>query len=355
MWPLSNATYLFGGYDAAGMPLADTWRWDGASWSQQTFATSPPARGDSAAAFHASQGHALLFGGATTSGIYGATGGTWKFDGASWQQLTAGPQPGARRGHSMAYDPVRDRIVLSGGSYVSPFPGGSTVFHDTWEHDGTNWTQVSPTGGPAQFLNGSYGIGWDESRQKIVAILSDGLGYTVTEYDGVAWTPLPVDGDWNSAHPVLPSELQLVTGPNGNVASVGSGDVVELLPNPAGAGSYGTACTASAPYLLGSELPDIGQATFALDVTLAPANGIVAIAAGNQSANVSVLGCDLLVQPITTALLVANAQGFASNSLPLPANPLLLGSDFYFQAAALDATAPNGITFSRGLRITLGE
>jgi hypothetical protein len=33
----------------------------------------------------------------------------------------------------------------------------------------------------------------------------------------------------------------------------------------------------------------------------------------------------------------------------------LLGSDFYCQAAALDATAPNGISFRRGLRITLGE
>ncbi|MFT6079108.1 MAG: hypothetical protein ACJA0V_003238 [Planctomycetota bacterium] len=42
-------------------------------------------------------------------------------------------------------------------------------------------------------------------------------------------------------------------------------------------------------------------------------------------------------------------------ALPLPTTPALLGQDFYFQAAALDATTPNGITLNRGLHITLGQ
>lgn len=355
MWPMANATFLFGGFDAAGAPLGDTWQWDGSNWSQQTLVASPPARGYSAVAFHAGQGTAILFGGSTTGGNYGAVGDTWRFDGVSWQQLTTGPQPGARRGHSMAYDPIRGRIVLSGGLILSPFPGGSTIYDDTWEHDGVGWTQVLVTGGPQQFLNGSYGIAWDENRQKIVAISSDSNLYTVAEYDGVAWTQLAVDGDAWSAHPLLASELQVVTGPTGNAASVGWGIVVELLSDPAGAEEYGTACTVAAPNLLASELPNLGQASFALEVTLAPASGIVAIAAGHQSANVPVLGCDLLVQPITTALHIADAQGYVRSPLPIPANTALLGSEFFFQGAVLDPAAPSGLTFSRGLQLTLGE
>lgn len=355
MWPMTTATYLFGGVGSGAAFLADTWRWNGTNWAQLSPAVSPPARLDAAAAYHATAGLGLLFGGTANGAQYGALGDTWSFDGANWQQLTAGPQPGARRYPAMAFDPFRDRIVLSGGEYLSPFPGGSTVYDDTWEHDGTSWTQVLATGGPVVNLNSRMSMAFDDNRQRVVAVVQDWIGYVLWEYDGVSWTQLPVAGDAYSAHP-LPSNQPLAsTGPSGNLVVTDLQGVMELLPNPSSAESYGAACTTSAPQLLASELPDIGRAGFAVEVTFAPANGLVAIAAGNQSANQSVLGCTLLVQPITTALMVANAQGFVAQPLPLPANPALLGGEFFFQAAVLDATAPSGITLSRGLCITLGE
>lgn len=355
LWPMATATYLFGGGAVGGQILAETWQWDGANWAQLSPAASPPARVDAAAAYHPTAGVGLLFGGSANGAQYGALGDTWSFDGSNWQQLTTGPQPGARRFPAMAYDPVRDRIVMSGGEFLSPFPGGSTIYDDTWEHDGTSWTQVMVTGGPVVNLNSRMSMAFDASRQRVVAVVQEGFRYLLWEYDGTSWTQFSVAGDAYSMHPLTATAPLACTGPNGNLVVTDIQGVMELLPNPSSAESYGSACTAAAPQLLAAELPDIGRAGFAVEATFAPANGLVAIAAGNQSANQAVLGCTLLVQPITTALLIADPQGFAAQPLPVPANPALLGGGFFFQAAVLDATAPAGISLSRGLRITLGE
>jgi len=357
MWPMANATFLFGGSDSTGALLADTWRWDSGGWVQLAPAASPPARSNTAAAFHSSQGHALMFGGATTTALYGGAGDTWKFDGTSWQQLTVGPAPGARRHHTMAYDPVRDRVVMCGGINQAPWPSPSMVFSDTWEHDGTSWTQVLASGGPHRHLgnDSSMSMAFDETRQRIVAVATSSLGYRLWEYDGVTWSQLAVAGDQNSAHPLLAYSARADTSPGGNLVVTDIFGVMELLPHPSSAESYGSACTAAAPLLGASQMPDIGQASFAVEATLAPANGPIVIVAGDQSANQQALGCTLLVQPTTTMLMVADAQGFAAQPLTLPANPALLGGEFFFQAAVLDATAPAGISLSRGLRITLGE
>lgn len=48
--------------------------------------------------------------------------------------------PAARFGHAMAFDPVRKRSVLFGGS------DGQSVMGDTWEWDGNYWTQVANFG-----------------------------------------------------------------------------------------------------------------------------------------------------------------------------------------------------------------
>tara|TARA_R110002096_G_scaffold24181_17_gene76370 strand:+ start:351 stop:2387 length:2037 start_codon:yes stop_codon:yes gene_type:complete len=354
MWSMSTATYVFGGQDPTGAMLSDTWRWNGVSWTQLATAAGPSARMESAIAFHATQNHALLFGGTDTAPPYGALGGTWRFDGTNWQQLTNGPQPGARRQHAMAYDPIRDRIVLYGGQNLSPFAGGSTVYNDTWEHDGTSWTQVLTGIAPAPSSTCTMAFDW--ARQAIVSVETYVDGYRLWEYDGLAWTPLPVAGEFGSDHPLTAYSPVATTGPNGRLAVSEYLSMLELLPSPSSAQAYGTACTAAAPHLTASDLPDLDQANFALEVAMAPANSPVAIIGANQDVNVPVLGCTLLVLPgVASTLLAADGLGYARWALPLPNVPALLGNNFYFQTAALDATAPSGITLSRGLRITLGQ
>jgi hypothetical protein len=84
-------------------------------------------------------GNVILYGGENADS--GFLADTWQWDGTVWTELTiAGPTPGGRYGHSMAT--LGNQVILFGNV------GGPT---DTWAFDGTSWTQVSvvgPTGDP---------------------------------------------------------------------------------------------------------------------------------------------------------------------------------------------------------------
>ncbi len=102
--------------------------------------TSPPDRAGAAMAYDAARGKVVLYGGlrqfSSTPSIRYTD--TWEFD-TAWRKITdAGPPH--RTYASMAYDEARKRVVLHGGY------DGATVYGDTWEWDGTSWTQASVTG-----------------------------------------------------------------------------------------------------------------------------------------------------------------------------------------------------------------
>jgi hypothetical protein len=64
-----------------------------------------------------------LFGGEAS----GRLADTWEFDGATWTELqVAAPYPG-RTGHAMIYDAARGRFVAFGG-----YSSGSMPLEDTW-------------------------------------------------------------------------------------------------------------------------------------------------------------------------------------------------------------------------------
>ncbi len=116
---------------------------------------------------------------------------------------------------------------------------------------------------------------------------------------------------------------------------------------------YGTAT----PGLLGPpELDTLAQPRLGapLPVTLAsstgaPAAGVLAI--GLQRASTPLLGGTLLVQPVLqVGLTVPVANGFPA-ILPLPADAALISTPVRLQLVQIDAAAPAGIAFSRGLEI----
>ena len=89
---------LFGGIEAGGRVLGDTWIWDGTNWTQRFPATSPPARGYSSMAYDVQQGRALIFGGASLANNAPASilGDTWAWDGNNWNRLFPSSSPSAR-------------------------------------------------------------------------------------------------------------------------------------------------------------------------------------------------------------------------------------------------------------------
>jgi hypothetical protein len=147
--PLRDRTVLFGGYHDP-VSLGDTWEWDGSSWTERTSLPSPSGRLDATMAFDATRGTVLLFGGYDGDLL----DDTWEWDGTGWSQLAPATSPPARRGAAMAYDLARRRMLLFGG-----FGGDFTpALADTWEWDGTSWTQVvtAPSPGTRSFHAMTY-------------------------------------------------------------------------------------------------------------------------------------------------------------------------------------------------------
>jgi hypothetical protein len=135
---------LFGGADAAGNAMNDTWEWDGADWTRRTPVDSPSRRLYHAMAYDASRGEIVLFGGiATDNGIlYSVVGDTWVWNGSNWVQRFPVTNPPPRQHHAMAYDITHTEVVLFGGLIYDP-----DLLADTWVWNGSNWTDK--TSGPA--------------------------------------------------------------------------------------------------------------------------------------------------------------------------------------------------------------
>src|SRR5262249_1013541 len=91
-----------------------------------------------ALAFDLLRGRTVLFGGSRATWF----ADTWDWAGPNWARRAPANTPPARYAHALAYDLARGRTVLFGGA------AASGILADTWEWDGANWTQSLPTLSP---------------------------------------------------------------------------------------------------------------------------------------------------------------------------------------------------------------
>jgi cysteine-rich repeat protein len=182
-------TVMFGGINTTGTIFFDTWEWNGGEWLRAPVNAGPQGRAGAGFAYDAALGKSVLFGGSIGFAYYSDT---WVWDGTSWVPLSvAGPS--ARLGHVMVYDAKRQRVVLFGGyGFAGAGPGNLTVFNDTWEFDGSAWRQITTAHSPSTRI--SPAATYDPRRG--VVVLAGGTdapssGTTLPdtwEYDGTDWT-----------------------------------------------------------------------------------------------------------------------------------------------------------------------
>lgn len=342
---------LFGGYGANGV-LNDTWEWDGTDWYRRTPAGSiPPARREHAMAFDAARKRVVLYGGVdsypSSSSVY--FGDTWEWDGQAWTRVSPASRPGLRRGHAMAYDEQRQRVVFFGGVEI-----GNTDHRTTWEFDGVDWRQVASSGPSARF---GGAMAYDSTRKR-VQLFAGRLwaAYELNdlwEWDGQVWSQL-------DAAPVRMTDHGLAYDPKLRrlVASgrqtLWYGDHVNTVSASIG---YGCSGSALGP-VLQCDQPWIGNGSFGLGIHDAIANAACAFgfAAGWRIFNIG-NGCVLyLTDPIFPIGGTTNRDGIAVLPLPLPYDGALRGITLYAQGFVVDPQGPAlGLTFTAGRRLVIGD
>jgi hypothetical protein len=67
---------------------------------------------------------------------------TWLWNGITWTQLSPAASPPARGAAALAYDPATSQLVLFGGY------SAASIYGDTWTWTSTTWTKLSPASSP---------------------------------------------------------------------------------------------------------------------------------------------------------------------------------------------------------------
>lgn len=332
MAPLGNDLILFGGMIPPFTLVADTWRWNGSSWSFVLPNNFPPARNRHRMVYDGQR--VLLFGG---NGAFGPMDDLWAFDGVDWTQLTTAVSPPARRDHGFAFDAQRQRAVVFGGD------SSANWLSDTWEWDGTLWTlrpslQMPPPHYPDEIV-------YDTVRGRVVAPRH---GET-WEWDGSNWTFVAFASGFEPDAAAMVFE----SGKGRILAHGRSGKTSVLAPIAQAVSITGVGCGgANELNVHGLLVPGESPSLY---VGAAPST-IAALALGFAPAQIAWGSlCEQRVTVAASVFGVTDTFGGWGQPLPIPPGPALRGLELHAQAAVLDGGPVSGVSLTRSVRLVVGD
>ena len=173
---------LFGGRDAAGAVLNDTWTFSAGVWSNITKRGAPPARDMASMTYSPLSGVVVLFGGTGPSAS--ETNDTWWFSGGYWARLLMATVPPPRHGAAFV-DSVGNRgtPILFGGEDAGSF------LNDTWEYAGTQWILLPTAVAPSPRAD----AGFTRDTATNFGVLYGGFSATASAQDTWLW----YSGNWS--------------------------------------------------------------------------------------------------------------------------------------------------------------
>lgn len=324
--PVRQKIVLFGGWVPSGQDANDLWEWNGTTWNLLFTTSAPTARGAHRMVYDEARRVLVMFGGWRTP-ANGTLGDTWELNGTSWSQVT-GPGPSNRCDPGMAFDPQRGRIMLFGG--LTSFTGSTpNVIGDTWDYGANGWVQRTSTG-PAT-ARGYAEMVWHEPRSRLT--LTGGMDANGARAETFAVNrPTAARSDAYGTACASSVGTPLLDSPPFTLPWLGDRFEVRI-----GGGIPGTT---SALLWIGSSRTTFGGGSLPLDLSFA-----------------GLTGCSLLASmDVVVPLGVTN--GSATVGSTLCGNcPSFVGRKLYFQALVSDPAAPRTFpaALTNGLELTIGN
>jgi len=127
--PATASVVLFGGGiehppGGGGTAYGDTWNWNGTNWVQQFPASAPSARLGAALAYDPQIRALVLFGGAVGGDWENSSADSWTWNGSTWTQVHPATTPPNRYDFAMSYDPGEKAVLMFGGFSTADAQGG---------------------------------------------------------------------------------------------------------------------------------------------------------------------------------------------------------------------------------------
>ena len=166
------------------------------TWVDRSNPVRPPERYGHDMAYDPVRDRVVVFGGYRPA--FGYLSDTWEFDGVDWQEVFPTLSPCPRAWHGMVWNQVSERVFLFGGAGTGDPTDCDPYCAYSWEYDGTTWINVTPSQNPPR--RSAHQLAFDVSRG--VVVLFGGFNIDGTdcvndtwEYDGIDWrsiaTPFP--------------------------------------------------------------------------------------------------------------------------------------------------------------------
>jgi hypothetical protein len=343
---------------ASSTPGPVTWEYDGTTWTPRPMAVQPTFPEASSVVYDSSRGVVVL----ATQGTVGTE--TWEYDGTSWTQLFPPASPPPRSGAGLVFDPLRNRTILHGGYDPNYF-----VLNDTWEYDGVAW--VHSGSGPAC---DTFAITFDCHRRRAVSFGEYfATSQETHEYTAGVWFVATSSGpppmrDATLVYDFTRQECVLFGGQLQGGAISGSTWRYRSW-QPATVAPFGQGCTGTSivpgflpqPY----HVPYLGM-TFGVRMYAAPYNqpSFVAFGFSNTNAGSVPLPLSLQFLGMTSCTLYTSADillptsvsgANATTSFSVPVLPWLIGAHFFLQGFALDPGGnPANLIGTQALACTIG-
>ncbi len=370
-YPARRCLVLFGGRDANGALLNDTWEWDGTTWTQIATALAPSPREGHATALDHGFDRVVLFGGETSAGVDAQT---WAYDGTTWAPV-AGTPPPARRDHVMS-----TVVAVGGGLRTVLFGGndGPTLLWDTWTFDGIAWTPaILPR--PPQGRRDATMVFHSILNAPLLLGGSDANGELADAWQlvpSISWARVPMTTSGlgrRTRHAATFDRSRNLVVVHGGIGtqSVSFSQLFEgRLPGLEGrATSFGRRCTTPTPLAIlpfgpGGPLLPGGQAAVSAVAATRVTSSVLLIGLDSTRFGALLLPLDLTPIGMTGCELSASIDATIPGpnpgvtgvvSIRLPNDPSLGGARFFVQALAPDVAAnAAGLMTSDALAFHIG-